>query len=184
MNERVANFRTSLNHSVSRDTVAIQLLACKLVYPDAETIVETPSLDRFGSDFIPSSTYEFTDVKYTDNYPHTKYWANPNNPELILERWSSVEDQKLGWSIDRTKITNRIIWQLSKDDGAHVYSAPHKSIVKVLEEYEGRWTYTPVPNKGSNKRYTTMICYVPVEELNHLMKLVIDDTVIYHGTWC
>jgi len=94
--------------------------------------------DRQGIDWwVELSTARFIAV---DAKVRNEDWAatHPNEDDLALESWSVVESKVVGWSRDRNKRCDYVLW-LWKDTGRFCL-VPFPMLCKVFGRHWKRWT--------------------------------------------
>ena len=115
---------------------------------------------------------KYVDVK-TREKGVSQYW-NPSDrvdsngmfikePELTLEIWSNKERREPGWTLDKEKVTDYVLYTFDPSDCQNAYIFPFKSLQETFVENYSEWVKTyRVGECTTEGKYTTVSCFVPV----------------------
>lgn len=92
-------------------------------------------------------------------------WKSDNNgrkvPELALETWS-VCNSKIGWTLDKTKLTHYTFHTWHPSDCLTAFLLPFQLLRVAFARYRAPWERIYKPKKEPNKGWDSECMFVPV----------------------
>jgi hypothetical protein len=73
--------------------------------------------------------------------------------DFLIERWSNVRTKKPGWTFDKTKITDIIVWVVPNKPFKLI---PYELLRRAVERLEERWCTVSNRHIAYNKGYKTI----------------------------
>ena len=91
-------------------------------------------------------------------------WALSKSEDIVLEIKSNRETGKVGWSLDKSKLTHYVLWYFKQDD--QHYLAKFKDILIATEQNKIDWVmkYGRVQWTNTGSGYSSLSAFVPIKE--------------------
>ena len=131
----------------SRDRAAIDKAAIAELLPDCIEVKEgTEVQDKAGIDYIATiDGGQDIGIDAKSRRPgSSKYWSG--EPELPMERWSvcptDTQAGRVGWTLDKTKQTDYILFTFDPDDSRKAYLLPFHQLRRAFLRWGQAWLET------------------------------------------
>ena len=167
------DYNFDMELATSRDRSAIDKWAIRELLPDCVEVREGNHYeDLAGADYFGQlNNGREVPIDAKSRTPgSSRYWKD--EPELPMERWSVCpsefhRDGKVGWTLDRSKLTEYILFTFDPDDSRQAYLLPFQQLRAAflrwgkswLEVYgkDGDWFY----ESSNGGEWTSAALFVP-----------------------
>lgn len=124
---------------------AIDLEVIKQSIPGCVSVIKTDTeIDKTGIDYVATLRRGATiniDAK-TRKPNSSKYWCN-GEPELALEKWSVVPDNKcagkVGWTLSESSQLDMVLYTFDKTDSDQFYLIPFQNLRTAFIRNMPQW---------------------------------------------
>lgn len=155
------DFQKKLNFS--RAYVDSDIAILKEYFQNCNEVVKSDKdLDKQGCDYIvrlKGGREIFVDVKRREKGA-SKLWEH-GEPELALERYSVVEENKIGWTLNCELKTDYVLFAFDPADSLNYYIFPFQLLLKVFCVYGKTWRDKYAYKKQSSGSWTSQALFVP-----------------------
>lgn len=168
-------FADKLNYSLGeQQNFDIQIL--KSYIPHCVEIRKSNLVeDRNGVDYVAilkGGSKILIDAK-TREKGAKRFWKR-NEPELALEVYSVVENNKIGWTLNTSSNVDYILYTFDKDDSNDFYFLPFQMLRKAFLENGKKWKNEyGIKNQASDTWHSSAI-FVPASKvINAISEIMI-----------
>ncbi|MAT39197.1 MAG: hypothetical protein CL946_06305 [Ectothiorhodospiraceae bacterium] len=157
--EKVCNFWNDLEESRSVEITKSVIRHLHEAIPQATAVeVACEADDKRGCDFwvtLYSGRKLAVDAKIRST-DCRKY----GNNDICLEVWSDIDGKRIGWTLDRSKITDYVCWYWSSTDRFAIF--PFLPLQAVFKVCGPQWLNQYGRQRQQNRGYVSESVFVPI----------------------
>ena len=119
-------------------------------------VVEDAAVDKKGVDSLVYTTHSDEPIKVEEKVREGE-WS-----DILLEAWSSREDKVLGWTLDKSKVTDELMYVFIKGDYRYGYVINFEELRSAFWANGSEWAEEFSTKDSYNYGYTSVNIPVPV----------------------
>jgi len=160
-----SNFYNCLSNSLDKNINDIIYNILRTKYRTGIVIQNISSEDDKGIDYsvLYNNKKINVDVKIRN-------WSKSRTEDIVLEYLSNTKTRKIGWSVDKTKKTDVVLWYWLQDK--QHYFAKFKDIVRACKKKKREWllNYYRYQTTDTGAGYQSLSAFVPITEFEKTVK--------------
>jgi len=130
----------------------------------ADTQDDISGVDYFVT--LDSGVQVKWDVKRRD-IGCSRFWKS--GPELALETWSDMERGRIGWTLDREKETDYILFAFDPSDHDRAYAIPFQHLRAAFNangpDWYKRYRHEKQSSRENGREWVSECVFIPIHEV-------------------